>query len=102
MILFLALIIEIFQPVYKFLKYYFFESPLLISIFFKNISWLIESKFPLLINLSKPFSLNKTFYFLLVSLISFILHSLNFFIFFSVLIFWYSLPLIVNLIFFIN
>ncbi|MCS7183743.1 MAG: hypothetical protein NZ866_00090 [Patescibacteria group bacterium] len=100
MILFLSLIIEISQPIYKFLKYYFFEVPLLIFNFFKNISWIIESKFPLLVNLDKHFSLNKVGPILLVSLISFLLHSLNFFIFFIILIFWYSFPFIFNLVVF--
>jgi hypothetical protein len=88
-----SLVIEICQPFYKFLKFYFFEAIIFfISVLNKNKQFI-----------EKNYLLNKKFPFNLLNfLLGFIWYNLIFLVVLIMIIFWLLLPFLISWIIFFN
>ncbi|GIW66132.1 MAG: hypothetical protein KatS3mg095_0030 [Candidatus Parcubacteria bacterium] len=93
MYLIYSLIIDLIQPIYKFLKFYFFESVIIITNIFKNNNL----KFFNLLNFIFSFKENKILNLIAISLY-FIFLSFNFLIFIFLITIWLSLPFFITFI----
>lgn len=98
-----ALFWELLLPIYKFLKFYFFEAPLTFIYLFLDLSLKIDKKWPLITNLENiknNFKNHFKFFNLLVSILKisvfFFLEMVNFLFLLIILFSWLVIPFLIT------